>query len=267
MSKALILFGSGSDKNVFEPLKEEMKAKGLKFDLRILSAHKTPKELEEALKETNADIFLCGAGLSAALPGVVASETIKPVIGIPCTGAFDGMDALLSVFQMPPQVPVIGVGVEEVKNAAYLAEKYLNQKINSIALIKGKTEQEKMLFEKAKTFLNELKIEFEEKELSEVKEDGNICLVFKEINDLSELKELKGTLLIIPAKNKCSYEDANELLKNSSKHYWVGLNNYRNAVIAGIELINFSGKFNSLLKELREKAKEKVLEANEEFKE
>ncbi|MFH1588481.1 MAG: AIR carboxylase family protein [Candidatus Diapherotrites archaeon] len=266
MSKALILFGSGSDSKVFEPLVQEMKSKGLEFELRILSAHKTPKELARVLKETNADIFLCGAGLSAALPGVVASETIKPVIGIPCLGAFDGMDALLSVIQMPPQIPAIGVGIEETKNAAELAEKYLNEKINSITLIKGNTEQEKMLYEKSKTFLNELGIEFEEKELNEVKEDENIHLVFKEINNLNELNNSKGTLLVTPVKNKCSYEDAKELLKNSSKHFFVGLNNYRNAVIAGIELINYSGKHDSILNELREKAKRKVLEANEEFK-
>ncbi|MBN2127641.1 MAG: AIR carboxylase family protein, partial [Candidatus Diapherotrites archaeon] len=89
--KALIFFGSGSDKNVFEPLMKELKETALEFELRILSAHKCPKELEKALKESNADLFIAGAGLSAALPGVIASQTIKPVIGIPCKGAYDGL--------------------------------------------------------------------------------------------------------------------------------------------------------------------------------
>jgi 5-(carboxyamino)imidazole ribonucleotide mutase len=262
--KAVIFFGSGSDKKVFEQLKEEMNSKKLEFQLRILSAHKCPKELEKALQESKADLFICGAGLSAALPGVVASLSIKPVIGIPCKGAYDGLDALLSVHQMPPDVSVIGVGIEKTINAVNLAEKYLNKKLNELILVKGKTEWEKTLQEKAKNYLIELKIPFTEKELNEIKENS-VNLVFKEINSLQELNEIKETLLIVPVINKCSSEEVKTVMNASKNHYWVGLNNYKNGALAAIELVNSTGKYDEALKNARIKAKEKVLKADEEF--
>ncbi|MBN2127231.1 MAG: hypothetical protein JW703_02445, partial [Candidatus Diapherotrites archaeon] len=172
----------------------------------------------------------------------------------------------LSVHQMPPDVSVIGVGVEKTINAVMLAEKYLNKKLNKLILIKGKTDWEKTLQEKAKNYLNELKIEFEEKELNELKEENSVNLIFKEINELNELNsdEFKGIFLVVPAITKCSSEETKLLLKNTENHFWVGLNNYRNGVLAGIELINASGKYDKALMNERKKAKEKVLKADEE---
>jgi len=97
----------------------------LKQELRIISAHRNPEELDEYIKTCNASIFICVAGLSAALPGVVASKTEVPVIGVPVNSKLNGLDALLSIVQMPPGVPVACVGIDNGKNAALLAIRIL----------------------------------------------------------------------------------------------------------------------------------------------
>ena len=86
----------------------------------MASAHRTPARVEELVKGSSADVFIAIAGLSAALPGVVASFTVKPVVGVPVSGAVN-MDALLSVVQMPPGIPVAAVGLDRGDNAAVLA--------------------------------------------------------------------------------------------------------------------------------------------------
>ncbi|MBD3353505.1 MAG: 5-(carboxyamino)imidazole ribonucleotide mutase, partial [Candidatus Lokiarchaeota archaeon] len=96
------------------------------YDLQIISAHRNPDKLDEYVKNSLAKIFICVAGLSAALPGVVASKTDKPVIGVPVDAKLNGLDALLSIVQMPPGVPVACVGIDNGKNAAYLAIRILN---------------------------------------------------------------------------------------------------------------------------------------------
>ena len=98
---------------------------GVTYDMAIASAHRTPKKLEEfilAQEEKGAACFIAGAGMAAALPGVVASMTLRPVIGVPLSGArLDGMDALFSIVQMPSGIPVATVAIDGAKNAAYLA--------------------------------------------------------------------------------------------------------------------------------------------------
>ena len=92
----------------------------------IASAHRSPEELDRYLRESKADVFIAIAGLSAALPGFVASRTLKPVIGLPRSAAMMGLDALVSMVQMPPGVPVAVVGVDSARNAAMLALRILS---------------------------------------------------------------------------------------------------------------------------------------------
>lgn len=94
------------------------------FDIHVASAHRTPQRVEQLVKESESDVFIAIAGLSAALPGVVASFTVKPVIGVPVSGALN-LDALLSVVQMPPGIPVAAVGLDRGDNAAVLAVEIL----------------------------------------------------------------------------------------------------------------------------------------------
>lgn len=112
--------GSKSDLPVAEKAIGILKKFGIGFDIAVASAHRTPARVEELVKGSSADAFIAIAGLSAALPGVVASFTVKPVIGVPVSGAVN-MDALLSVVQMPPGIPVAAVGLDRGDNAAVLA--------------------------------------------------------------------------------------------------------------------------------------------------
>jgi 5-(carboxyamino)imidazole ribonucleotide mutase len=123
MNKVAILVGSKSDQAVADRAIKVLEANDIPYEVRVISAHRNPEELDRYLKE-NSDSFaviIAIAGLSAALPGIIASKTEKPVIGVPVSGTLMGMDALLSMVQMPSGVPVGVVGIDNGENAALLA--------------------------------------------------------------------------------------------------------------------------------------------------
>ena len=124
MPKVLILMGSKSDLKVAEKGTAILKGFGIEYKVAVASAHRTPKLVEETVTKSDADVIIAIAGLSAALPGVVASLTTRPVIGVPVSGAVN-LDALLSVTQMPPGIPVAAVGLDRGDNAAILATEIL----------------------------------------------------------------------------------------------------------------------------------------------
>ena len=124
MSKVSIIMGSKSDLPVAEKAINILKKFGVSYDVAVASAHRTPARVEKLVKEGGADVFIAIAGLSAALPGVIASFTTKPVIGVPVSGTLS-YDALLSVVQMPPGIPVAAVGLDRGDNAATLAVEIL----------------------------------------------------------------------------------------------------------------------------------------------
>jgi 5-(carboxyamino)imidazole ribonucleotide mutase len=120
MQKVLILMGSKNDLPVAEKGISILKSFGIGYEIAVASAHRTPKRVEALVTKSDADVFIAIAGVSAALPGVVASLTTKPVIGVPVSGAVN-LDAILSVIQMPPGIPVAAVGLDRGDNAALLA--------------------------------------------------------------------------------------------------------------------------------------------------
>jgi 5-(carboxyamino)imidazole ribonucleotide mutase len=126
-----ILIGSESDRERLQGATNELDARGIAWELDVRSAHRTPDAVAEYAQGAAARgirVLICGAGLAAALPGVVAAHTELPVIGVPLRSSMsvlDGMDALLSIVQMPPGVPVATVGVDNAKNAAVLAARIL----------------------------------------------------------------------------------------------------------------------------------------------
>ncbi|MFX1410517.1 MAG: 5-(carboxyamino)imidazole ribonucleotide mutase [Promethearchaeota archaeon] len=121
-----IIAGSISDKEVYEKAEKVLKENKIKYDLQILSAHRNPEKLDDYIRSCKALVYIAIAGLSAALPGVIASKTDKPVIGVPVSAKLGGLDALLSIVQMPPRVPVACVGIDRGENAAYLAVRILS---------------------------------------------------------------------------------------------------------------------------------------------
>ncbi len=125
MEKVLILSGSESDKQVVEKVTQVLTAFGVKYKYEVASAHRNPEKVESLVKNSAADVFIAVAGLSAALPGIIASKTTKPVIGVPVSSALNGLDALLSIAQMPSNVPVACVGIDNGKNAGMLAVEIL----------------------------------------------------------------------------------------------------------------------------------------------
>jgi len=124
MSKVAIMMGSESDRPVMQKAAAVLDEFGIGYEEAVLSAHRTPEKVVEFVRsapERGVGAFICGAGLSAALPGVVAAHTDLPVIGVPLEAALGGLDSLLSIAQMPPGVPVACVGIGNARNAAYLA--------------------------------------------------------------------------------------------------------------------------------------------------
>lgn len=123
--RVAIIMGSTSDLPKLEPAIEILKNNGVTVDVRCLSAHRAHAGLAAFIEETRTngtEVIIAAAGMAAALPGVVASQTVLPVIGVPISGStLDGMDALLSIVQMPPGIPVATVAINGGKNAAHLA--------------------------------------------------------------------------------------------------------------------------------------------------
>ena len=128
MSGVLILMGSESDRERMERAVPILEEAGVEVEVAVSSAHRQPERTAEyarSAEEKGFGVVICGAGLSAALPGVVAAHTRLPVIGVPLSAALGGLDALLSTVQMPPGVPVACVGIDNSKNAAHLALRIL----------------------------------------------------------------------------------------------------------------------------------------------
>jgi 5-(carboxyamino)imidazole ribonucleotide mutase len=131
MPDVLILVGSESDKPRIEPAFEVLNKAGVSYEFHVSSAHRTPDrtgELVKGAKARGVRVIICGAGLSAALPGFAAALTDLPVIGVPfAVGPLNGLDALLATVQVPPGVPVATVGIDNAKNAAHLALRVLQR--------------------------------------------------------------------------------------------------------------------------------------------
>ena len=128
--------GSTSDLPVMEKAAKLLDEMHVPFEMNALSAHRTPTEVEEfstGAKERGIQVIIAGAGMAAALPGVIAANTTVPVIGVPIKGMLDGLDALLSIVQMPPGIPVATMGVNGALNAAILAAEMLALADKSLA--------------------------------------------------------------------------------------------------------------------------------------
>ncbi|MDY4077420.1 MAG: 5-(carboxyamino)imidazole ribonucleotide mutase [Clostridium sp.] len=133
--KVAIIFGSKSDTDVMKGAANALKEFGVDYKAYVLSAHRVPEKLTETIKEAEAqgcEVIIAGAGLAAHLPGVIASQTVLPVIGVPVKAAVEGLDALFSIVQMPKSIPVATVGINNSYNAGMLAVQMLSLKYPEI---------------------------------------------------------------------------------------------------------------------------------------
>ena len=156
-----IIMGSTSDLPIMEKACKWLEQYEIPFEVNALSAHRTPAAVEKFAKEAKErgiKVIIAGAGMAAALPGVIAASTSLPVIGVPIKGMLDGLDAMLSIIQMPPGIPVATVGVNGAQNAAVLAAEMMALGDEEIA---KKVEQWKATLGQ--------KIEKANKELAEIK--------------------------------------------------------------------------------------------------
>jgi 5-(carboxyamino)imidazole ribonucleotide mutase len=122
----IIIAGSKSDSEIVNKVTSELDGK-VDYSVHYASCHRKPELVDNIIEESQGDIFICIAGLSAALPGYVAARTKKPVIGVPVSGVLNGLDALLSIVQLPKGVPVACVGIDNGQNAALLALRILGR--------------------------------------------------------------------------------------------------------------------------------------------
>ena len=162
--KVSIIMGSTSDLPVMEKAAKILDEMGIFFEMNALSAHRTPQEVEQFAREAEGRgirVIIAGAGMAAALPGVIAASTPLPVIGVPIKGMLDGLDALLSIVQMPPGIPVATVGVNGAQNAALLAVEMLALSDEALAQkLKAFKQNLKEKIVKANAELAEVKYEY-----------------------------------------------------------------------------------------------------------
>lgn len=159
-----IIMGSTSDLPVMEKAMKFLDEQEIPFEVNALSAHRTPDAVELFAKEAKGrgvKVIIAGAGMAAALPGVIAASTTLPVIGVPIKGMLDGLDAMLSIIQMPPGIPVATIGVNGAMNAAILAAEMIALADEQVAtrLTAYKTGLGKKI-EKANQELSEIKYKF-----------------------------------------------------------------------------------------------------------
>jgi 5-(carboxyamino)imidazole ribonucleotide mutase len=126
MVDVAVIMGSESDRAIANRVVNVLEDTKYSYDVQVISAHRNPDQLDEYISQSDCKVYIAIAGLSAALPGVIASKTKMPVIGVPVSAKMMGLDALLSIAQMPPGVPVASVGIDNGANAAHLAVRILD---------------------------------------------------------------------------------------------------------------------------------------------
>ena len=249
MADILVLFASKGDEKAFKPACEFLDKEGISYDFRLSSAHKTPKDVEEILKKKY-KVIITGAGLAAALPGVVAANVLCPVIGVACSGNLDGLDSLLSIMQMPPGIPVLTAGVDNGKEAAQ----------NAVLMLTGPKKvvivgEHGPVMKKAEEILFRCQVPYSR---SGQPDEDSVNIILSSAYHAP--KKEKGIIIHCPLVNPDDdkAELALVLLKNTSHGLWVGLNNSTNAAIGAIEILNMNGKYTEKLIEYRKEQADKV---------
>ncbi len=258
-----VLFGSESDKGIFEPLCDRLRAiNSVEVFFEVCSAHRDPERLRKIISEKPCDLYITGAGLAAHLPGVVASQTITPVIGIPCNDIVLGLDALLSIIQMPKGVPALASGVSAVDHVVRFVTWYAGNLGKAPVLRISSPSWANKQVEQVKAPLENIGWQFIDC-LAESSSTPNVLDVV--LADLSTAckpvnKKIEQTFLGVPIIEKTPFEGDPRSISNLTAEggLWVGINNITNLQIALLELWQISSKEKGLLQELKGGVKQSV---------
>ena len=241
--RILILFPGKTDEDTYERIVSALDKKGIQYSLRLGSAHKSPDLVREILKE-DFDLVISGAGLSAALPGVIASETLVPVLGVPCPGAYGGLDSFLSIVQMPPGVPVLCVKAANAVEEAIKILKAMESGTQEVNLIgKGRSA------EKAARTLGEMSVNFVSRESC----SEGINIVFTKMGKPAVNSD--NLIIYCPEADNSLPADAVSSMEHSSSGLWVGVNRGENAAIAAAQILREFGALTAIRKKFEEKCR------------
>src|SRR3989338_3216966 len=255
MADVLVLFASKSDEGAYRQILKILDKNKVSYDFKLASAHKTPEDVDRIVSSSDCKVVVSGAGLAAALPGVIAAKTLRPVIGVPCRGNYEGLDALLSIMQMPLGIPVLSVGTLKAGVAAQETVKILNRP-EKVVLAGDKNNK---TFKKAEEILRQFGVNHSH---SEQAIDNAINIVFTYFDEPIEKKWQLIIYCPLLEENDDKAEAALNLLKHSEHGLWVGLNNGQNAALAAIEILNIDNRYEVLLIAYRREIRKRVLEMN-----
>lgn len=238
MDKVYIIFGSKSDFEVYESVFRELKERKVQSTFKTFSAHREPKQLLEYLSIENPKLIIAGAGLSAALPGFLASHCDATVIGIPVSANYSGLDALLSTHQMPSGMPVLGSGINCAKQAAEYAELIFKRKFSKIILVKrSNAESIQNAMKKAEEKFTAENAVFETISEPKYSDETAIYVDFVELDKVKEVDNKGKFVLFVPVKLDSNERDSLKLIDLTKKGLWLGLNRGDNAALASIKLL------------------------------
>lgn len=265
--RVLVLFGSKSDANIYEPLKARLLQEGHEVDFRMVSVHRSPELLDRELESAQANAVIAGAGLAAHLPGVVAAKVLVPVFGIPCTAAIGGVDALFAIQQMPFGIPVMTTAPDHYHSAVDFVSRWgrldLQYSFEGFNLIlerhKRSQPHVQMLLDRAARIAEKTKLEINLTD-KPVENAVNVCLVDINANDpecpLPFPPPVKGSdevRILVPVLGEQAYRDPYSAIavvrriNSTPGQVWTGINNVGNAMLAALQLANADGSHAAFL--------------------
>lgn len=265
--KLMVIFGSQSDANIFEPLKARLMADGHDLDFRMISVHRSPDLLDRALVDLHVDAVVAGAGLAAHLPGMLAAKLMVPILGIPCAAALGGMDSTCAILQMPFGIPVLTTAPDQFGEAVQFVKRWgaleRAAETDGIHIVLDRTKRSlgymPELLERANKITEKTGLHLQIVERPN-EHAINICLVDIDANDpeapLPYPLPGRGShelRIYVPVFNPAAYRDAASALllvrrmASLTDGLWVGANNVGNGVLSALELYNQNGQFNAFL--------------------
>lgn len=265
--KVLVMFGSKSDANIYEPLKARLLNEGHEVDFRMISVHRSPELLDRTLAGVNAHCVVAGAGLAAHLPGIVASKLLIPVFGVPCAAAIGGVDALFAMAQMPFGIPVLATAPDQYLAAVDAIGRWgrldLQYTFDRFNLVFERTRRGQphfqMLLERAQKIVDKTGVALHVTD-KPVENSVNIFLVdISETDPESPLpfpaapKGSDDFAIHVPVLNEKLYRDPYASIAVARRvasvpgALWTGINNVGNAMLAALQLANAGGTHSAFL--------------------